>query len=84
MLTIEDFEDWVQNGGRTHLLTPEMSNTVCLNCGEIFREHIGMTCYRNRRGRFTIGFNFKNIEKNNVSEIIKVLGELLNEDNKSK
>jgi len=82
MLTIEDFENWTK--GYPRELTPEMSNTVCLNCGEIFREHIGMTCYRNRRGRFTIGFNFKNIEKNNVSEIIKVLGELLNEDNKSK
>ena len=82
MLTIEDFEDWVQNGGRTHLLTPEMDNTVCLNCGEIFGRHIGMHC--SSGGRFTIGFNFKNIEKNKVSEIIKVLVELLNEDNKSK
>lgn len=83
MLTIEDFENWTKCYPRELTpLTPEMDNTVCLNCGEIFGRHIGMHC--SSGGRFTIGFNFKNIEKNKVSEIIKVLVELLNEDNKSK
>jgi len=35
MLTIEDFEN-LTNIGR---YPPEMSNTVCLNCGEIFGAH---------------------------------------------